>query len=123
MTPNTDLNLALFERAKAVIPGGVNSPVRAFNAVGGTPRFVKRAQGAYFWDTNDQQFVDYMLDTPFQSDIPLQMFVYPANPDAPLPDLFVQFGQTPDAPVAIDAAAIEANREQWIRAWSDVMLR
>ena len=65
-----------------------------------------------------QQFVDYMLDTPFQSDIPLQMFVYPANPDAPLPDLFVQFGQTPDAPVAIDAAAIEANREQWIRALS-----
>ncbi len=60
MTPNTDLNLPLFERAKAVIPGGVNSPVRAFNAVGGTPRFVKRAQGAYFWDANDQQFVDYI---------------------------------------------------------------
>jgi len=60
MTPNTDLNLPLFERAKAVIPGGVNSPVRAFNAVGGTPRFVQRAQGAYFWDTNDQQFVDYI---------------------------------------------------------------
>jgi hypothetical protein len=37
MTPNTDLNIALFERAKAVIPGGVNSPVRAFAAVGGTP--------------------------------------------------------------------------------------
>ena len=68
-------------------------------------------------------FVDFMLDTPFQSDIPLQMFVYPANPDAPLPDLFVQFGQTPDVPVSVDAAAIEANREQWIRAWSDVMLR
>lgn len=60
MTQNTDLNQALFERAKGVIPGGVNSPVRAFNAVGGTPRFVKRAQGAYFWDTNDQQFVDYI---------------------------------------------------------------
>ena len=60
MTPNTDLNLPLFERAKGVIPGGVNSPVRAFNAVGGTPRFVKRAQGPYFWDTNDQQFVDYI---------------------------------------------------------------
>ena len=68
-------------------------------------------------------FIDFMLDTTFQSDIPLQMFVYPANPDAPLPDLFVQFGQTPEAPVSIDAAAIEANREQWIRAWSDVMLR
>ena len=60
MTQNTDLNLPLFERAKAVIPGGVNSPVRAFNAVGGTPRFVQRAQGAYFWDANDQQFVDYI---------------------------------------------------------------
>ncbi|QKV51989.1 glutamate-1-semialdehyde 2,1-aminomutase [Comamonas antarctica] len=60
MTPNTDLNLPLFERAKAVIPGGVNSPVRAFNAVGGTPRFVQRAQGAYFWDANAQQFTDYI---------------------------------------------------------------
>ncbi|MDI9857143.1 glutamate-1-semialdehyde 2,1-aminomutase [Comamonas sp. 17RB] len=60
MTPNTDLNIALFERAKAVIPGGVNSPVRAFAAVGGTPRFVQRAQGAYFWDQNDQQFTDYI---------------------------------------------------------------
>ncbi len=60
MTPNTDLNLPLFDRAKAVIPGGVNSPVRAFRAVGGTPRFVKRAQGAYFWDANDQRFIDYI---------------------------------------------------------------
>ncbi|MBV8249412.1 MAG: glutamate-1-semialdehyde 2,1-aminomutase, partial [Comamonas sp.] len=60
MTQNTDLNLALFERAKSVIPGGVNSPVRAFAAVGGTPRFVQRAQGAYFWDQNQQQFTDYI---------------------------------------------------------------
>ena len=60
MTQNTDLNTALFERAKGVIPGGVNSPVRAFAAVGGTPRFVKRAQGAYFWDQNEQQFTDYI---------------------------------------------------------------
>lgn len=56
----TDLNIPLFERAKAVIPGGVNSPVRAFNAVGGTPRFVRRAQGAHFWDENAQQFTDYI---------------------------------------------------------------
>ena len=55
-----DKNVQLFERARQVIPGGVNSPVRAFNAVGGTPRFVKRAQGPYFWDANDQQFVDYI---------------------------------------------------------------
>ena len=55
-----DRNLPLFERARTVIPGGVNSPVRAFKAVGGTPRFVKRAHGAYFWDANDQRFIDYI---------------------------------------------------------------
>ena len=60
MTPNTDHNHTLFERARKVIPGGVNSPVRAFKAVGGTPRFVKRAQGAYFWDANDQRYTDYI---------------------------------------------------------------
>jgi glutamate-1-semialdehyde 2,1-aminomutase len=60
MTPSTDKNLALFERAQHVIPGGVNSPVRAFKAVGGTPRFIKRAQGAYFWDANDQRYIDYI---------------------------------------------------------------
>ena len=60
MTQNTDRNLSLFERAKAVIPGGVNSPVRAFKAVGGTPRFVQRAHGAYFWDANGQKYIDYI---------------------------------------------------------------
>jgi glutamate-1-semialdehyde 2,1-aminomutase len=60
MKPAVDLNVPLFERAKRVIPGGVNSPVRAFKAVGGVPRFVKRSQGAYFWDTNDQRFIDYI---------------------------------------------------------------
>ncbi|MEG0975059.1 MAG: glutamate-1-semialdehyde 2,1-aminomutase [Comamonas sp.] len=60
MIMTTDKNTQLFERAKQVIPGGVNSPVRAFAAVGGTPRFVQRAQGAYFWDQNDQQFTDYI---------------------------------------------------------------
>ena len=60
MTPNTDLNDTLFERARRVIPGGVNSPVRAFKAVGGTPRFIKRAQGAYFWDANNTRYIDYI---------------------------------------------------------------
>jgi glutamate-1-semialdehyde 2,1-aminomutase len=55
-----DKNEALFERAKALIPGGVNSPVRAFKAVGGTPRFVARAQGAYFWDANGKRYIDYI---------------------------------------------------------------
>ena len=56
----TDLNQTLFDRAARVIPGGVNSPVRAFRAVGGTPRFVQRAQGAYFWDANGQKYIDYI---------------------------------------------------------------
>ena len=60
MKPNTDLNETLFERARKVIPGGVNSPVRAFRAVGGTPRFVKRAEGAYFWDANGKKYIDYI---------------------------------------------------------------
>ena len=60
MTPDTDRNLQLFQRAQKVIPGGVNSPVRAFKAVGGTPRFVSKAQGAYFWDANGKRYIDYI---------------------------------------------------------------
>ncbi|MDE2607543.1 MAG: glutamate-1-semialdehyde 2,1-aminomutase [Burkholderiales bacterium] len=56
----TDKNAELFERARALIPGGVNSPVRAFRAVGGTPRFVQRARGAYFWDANGDRYIDYI---------------------------------------------------------------
>ena len=56
----TDRNQTLFDRARNVIPGGVNSPVRAFRAVGGTPRFVQRAQGAYFWDANGKRHIDYI---------------------------------------------------------------
>lgn len=53
-------NAKLFERAQHVIPGGVNSPVRAFRAVGGTPRFITRAQGAYLWDADDRRYIDYI---------------------------------------------------------------
>ncbi|WP_027795432.1 glutamate-1-semialdehyde 2,1-aminomutase [Paraburkholderia acidipaludis] len=53
-------NEALFERAQRTIPGGVNSPVRAFRSVGGTPRFVERAQGPYFWDADGQRYIDYI---------------------------------------------------------------
>ena len=53
-------NDKLFERAKRLIPGGVNSPVRAFKAVGGTPRFVQRAKGAYFWDADDTRYIDFI---------------------------------------------------------------
>lgn len=53
-------NAQLFERAQRVIPGGVNSPVRAFRAVGGTPRFMRRAEGAYMWDAEGRRYIDYI---------------------------------------------------------------
>ncbi|MEA3218325.1 MAG: glutamate-semialdehyde -aminomutase [Acidimicrobiia bacterium] len=53
-------NDALFERAQRVIPGGVNSPVRSFRSVGGTPYFVARAQGPYVWDVEGRQYIDYV---------------------------------------------------------------
>ena len=56
----TSRNDSLFQRAQLSIPGGVNSPVRAFRAVGGTPRFVAKAQGAYFWDADGQRYTDYI---------------------------------------------------------------
>ncbi|MDI1348651.1 glutamate-1-semialdehyde 2,1-aminomutase [Aquabacterium sp.] len=60
MSTDASRNAALFERAQRVIPGGVNSPVRAFKAVGGTPRFVQRAQGPYFWDAEGTRYTDYI---------------------------------------------------------------
>ena len=59
-TSHASRNDQLFERARKTIPGGVNSPVRAFRAVGGTPRFVQRAHGAYFWDADDKRYIDYI---------------------------------------------------------------
>jgi glutamate-1-semialdehyde 2,1-aminomutase len=53
-------NAALFERAQQSIPGGVNSPVRAFKAVGGTPKFIAKAQGAYLWDAEGKRYVDFI---------------------------------------------------------------
>ena len=53
-------NSELFERAARVIPGGVNSPVRAFRAVGGTPRFIARGEGAYIHDAEGKRYVDYI---------------------------------------------------------------
>ena len=53
-------NEQLFERAQRSIPGGVNSPVRAFRSVGGTPRFIERAAGPYFWDAEGTRYIDYI---------------------------------------------------------------
>ena len=56
----TSLNDSLFARAQAIIPGGVNSPVRAFRSVGGTPRFITRGAGPFVWDADGKRYVDYI---------------------------------------------------------------
>jgi glutamate-1-semialdehyde 2,1-aminomutase len=56
----TSRNDTLFARAQKTTPGGVNSPVRAFRSVGGTPRFITRAEGPYFWDADGKRYIDYI---------------------------------------------------------------
>ncbi|MBN9127457.1 MAG: aminotransferase class III-fold pyridoxal phosphate-dependent enzyme, partial [Nitrosospira sp.] len=53
-------NQQLFELSQKYIPGGVNSPVRAFKSVGGTPVFFRRGQGAYVWDADNRTYIDYV---------------------------------------------------------------
>jgi glutamate-1-semialdehyde 2,1-aminomutase len=60
MTTTPSNNDTLFARAQLTTPGGVNSPVRAFRSVGGTPRFITRAQGPYFWDADGRRYIDYI---------------------------------------------------------------
>lgn len=70
-----------------------------------------------------EAWVDFMLGTTFQEDIPLHMFMFPANQNAALPDVFANFAVIPDHPAEVNYAAIEANREAWIEAWTEVVLR
>ncbi len=57
----TSKSETLFQQAQALIPGGVNSPVRAFRSVGGTPRFIERGEGAHIWDADGNRYIDYVL--------------------------------------------------------------
>ncbi|MFQ5616578.1 MAG: thiamine ABC transporter substrate binding subunit [Anaerolineales bacterium] len=70
-----------------------------------------------------EKWVDFMLSTTFQEDIPLQMYVFPVNPDAELAPEFVSYLAVPDNPTHIDPADIAANRERWIEAWTEAVLR
>jgi len=70
-----------------------------------------------------KKFVDFMLGIKFQEDIPLQMFVFPANSRAKLPEVFVKYAVVADKPAVVTPSDIEANREKWIEAWTNVVLR
>jgi thiamine transport system substrate-binding protein len=69
-----------------------------------------------------QQFVDFMLSLPFQEDMPLQMFVFPVNTEAHLPEIFTEYAQIPDEPVSMTPEAIGAHRTDWLQAWAEVAL-
>ncbi len=70
-----------------------------------------------------EKWIDFMLGQTFQEDIPLQMFVFPVNPKAKLPDEFVRFVVIPAETAQVDPQAIEKNREAWIQAWTETVLR
>jgi thiamine transport system substrate-binding protein len=70
-----------------------------------------------------EKFVDFMLSKQFQEDVPLQMFVYPVNSNAALPDEFTKYAQTPEQVAVLSPEEIAANRKFWIQAWTDVVLK
>jgi len=67
-----------------------------------------------------QKLVDYLLSIPVQEDVPLSMFVYPANTGAMLPDVFVDHTTFPSNPVTMEPDRIQQNREQWIEEWTAI---
>ncbi len=70
-----------------------------------------------------EKFVDFMLGKQFQEDMPLQMYVYPVNPSAALPDAFAKYAQVPKQTATIAPDKIAANRDQWIQAWTDAVMK
>jgi thiamine transport system substrate-binding protein len=70
-----------------------------------------------------REWIDFMLSETFQEDIPLHMFVFPANENAQLPEVFAQFAIIPAEPVSVDYTTIETNREAWIDAWTETVLQ
>ncbi|MCK6538847.1 MAG: thiamine ABC transporter substrate-binding protein [Anaerolineales bacterium] len=70
-----------------------------------------------------EKFVDFMLGGEFQEDVPLQMFVYPVNPNAAFPEEFVKYAQAPAQTAGLSPSEIAADRDRWIQEWTDVVMR
>jgi thiamine transport system substrate-binding protein len=70
-----------------------------------------------------EKWIDFMLSPTFQEDVPLQMFVLPVNSEAELDETFNQYTAIPQEPAALDPETISANRETWIKAWTETVLR
>jgi thiamine transport system substrate-binding protein len=82
----------------------------------GVLRGAKNEDGAH-------ELIDFMLSRRFQEDIPLQMYVFPARKDTPLPPVFERFAVVPARPLELPPAEIEANRERWVDEWTDIVVR
>lgn len=70
-----------------------------------------------------RRLIDFLLSVPFQEDIPLQMFVFPVNREAELPEVFVEHAVVPDEPLSLTVEEIGENRERWVDEWTDAVLR
>ncbi len=70
-----------------------------------------------------EQLIDFLLSQTFQEDLPLNLFVYPANRDAALPEVFTDFAVVPAAPLTLDPATIAEHREDWVDEWTSIVLR
>lgn len=70
-----------------------------------------------------EKFVDFMLNKQFQEDIPLQMFVYPVNSNAALPEAFTKYSQAPAQTASLAPDVIASNRDKWIQAWTDLVMK
>ena len=97
----------LSEAPTATLEDGCFRQVEYAGVLAGTPH-----------EETARQLIDFLISEPVQEDIPLNMFVYPANGDAALPPVFVEFTTFPSSPVTVDPAAIDANRQRWIEEWT-----
>jgi thiamine transport system substrate-binding protein len=70
-----------------------------------------------------EKWIDFMLNLPYQQDIPLQQFVYPVNPQAQLPDVFVKWSKVAEQPANLPPDVIAQNRDQWLQAWTNTVLK
>jgi thiamine transport system substrate-binding protein len=70
-----------------------------------------------------EKFIDAMMDVAIQEDIPMQMFVYPVNQKAAVPEEFIQFSQVPDQPASLEPEFIDQNREAILQAWTEAILK
>ena len=95
-----------------IVPGGSYRQIEGVGILRGTDK-----------QPLAEAFIDFMLSTRFQEDIPLNMFVYPARSDAAIPDEFVRFADVPEEPAEIDAESVTANLERWLDEWTDAVVR